>query len=138
MTPDQITCYIKSHLEQTTLAENFGYTFFFYADDQVVPFASFSESDNEHDNVSQLNREGVYRLNIGVSKERFKELCGEPVAAWDYTRLNVFIPHPHYAAQHFICVLNPEGANLDIVRECLQEAHDIAKRRYENRRDKQS
>lgn len=124
--------YLTTRFPDITVAENFGYTFFLYADEVFTPFATIAQSDNEQDRVSALNRDGVFRLNIGIGKDRFRSLCGDTTSA-DYTRLNVIMPHPHYAAQHFICVLNPEGDTLEVILECLDEAYQLAKSRYDKR-----
>jgi len=57
--------------------DNFGYSFFFVGDDHRLPFVTIANSDNEYDNVSNLNREGVFRVNIGVSKDTFQKLVGQ-------------------------------------------------------------
>jgi hypothetical protein len=132
MTLEAIQRYLLG-LAQVTTAENFGYRFFFYATDQIRPFATIAESDNEYDKVSNLNREGVFRVNIGVSKDTFKALFPEENPQCDYTELNRFLPHPEYAAQHFICVLNPSGENLAQALRYIEEAHSIAKSRFEKK-----
>ena len=110
--------------------ENFGYAFFFVGDDHRLPFVSIADADNDFDNVSNLNRVGVFRINIGVSKATFQNLVGEssgePV---DYALLNVFLPHPHYARQHFVCILNPAGENDELTRQLILEAHSLAEAR---------
>jgi len=107
--------------------DNFGYAFFFVGDDRRLPFVTIADSDNAFDNVSNLNREGVFRLNIGVGKETFRGLTAslkdEDI---DYTALNVFFPHPHYAKQHVVCILNPEGDNVEKTKRLIEEAHSIA------------
>ena len=76
-------------LEDVQREENFGYAFFFVGDDHRLPFVTFANSDNEYDKVSNLDREGVFRVNIGVSKQTFDDLVGgvDPASA-DYTALN--------------------------------------------------
>jgi hypothetical protein len=114
--------------------ENYGYTFFFAGDDHRLPFVTIANSDNEFDDVSDLDREGVFRLNIGVSRETFKTLVGHLDAEdIDYAALNVFLPHPDYARQHFICILNPEGENVEETRRLILEAHSIAAARLQRR-----
>jgi predicted DNA-binding protein (MmcQ/YjbR family) len=54
---------------------------------------------------------------------------------YDFTALDVIMPHPHYAQQSFICVLSPGDATFEKVRPLLAEAYDIAVRRF-NRRNK--
>src|SRR5690606_38751308 len=94
--------------------ENFGYTFFFVGDDHRLPFVTIGHSDNEFDTVSNLNREGVFRINIGVSKTTYESLLANPDSAdIDYSVLNVFLPHPHYAKQNFVCILTPTQKNVD-------------------------
>lgn len=58
-----------AELPDVEQAENFGYTFFFVGPDRRLPFVTLASSDNDYDKVSKLDREGVYRVNIGVSKE---------------------------------------------------------------------
>lgn len=113
--------------------EHSGYTFYFYGVEQVLPFVTYAASDNEYDNMSRLDRDGVYRVNIGVSKNTFDSLFPEPDQAWDYTALNRFMPHPHYAAQHFICVLNPEGPMLEQTLRLIEEAYGVARDRFERK-----
>jgi hypothetical protein len=121
-------------LENVEREESFGYSFFFVGDDHRLPFVTIASSDNDFDNVSNLNRNGVFRLNIGISKGTFKKLITEsssdPV---DYSVLNVFLPHPHYAAQHFICILNPSGENIEVTKKLIEEAHSIATARRQRK-----
>ena len=130
MTQAEVEAFVAA-LENVQREENFGYLFFFVGDDHRLSFVTIANSDNDWDNVSNLNREGVFRVNIGVSKETFKNVIGksnsEPV---DYTALNVFLPHPEYAKQSFICILNPSGENVEKTRELIAEAHSIAAKRF--------
>lgn len=109
--------------------ENFGYSFFFVGSNHRLPFVTIADSDNEYDNVSNLDREGVFRLNLGVSKETFGRLCANTVDDIDYSVLNVFLPHPEYASQHFVCILNPTEENVEKTKQLIIESHAIAKRR---------
>jgi hypothetical protein len=113
-------------LENVQREDNFGYAFFFVGEDHRLPFVSISDSDNEYDRVSNLDREGVFRLNIGVSKTSFDSLFPDSGAGEiDYTVLDVFLPHPEYARQHFICILNPD-AKAEATRQYILEAHSLA------------
>ena len=127
-----------ANLENVQRDENFGYSFFFVGDDHRLPFVTFANSDNEYDKVSNLDREGVFRINIGVSKATFNELVGQSgvEAAIDYSVLNHFLPHPDYARQHFICILNPSGPNLDTTKQLIQEAHAIAAARLQRKSER--
>jgi len=130
--------YIAKTFPDVETTENFGYAFFFYKTERMLPFATLGASDNEYDRLSNLDRPGVYRLNIGISRKTFQALFGETkvdVKNYDYTALDVIMPHPEYAPQNFVCVLAPSDATFERVRELLAEAYDIAVQRY-NRQNK--
>ena len=55
---------------------------------------------------------GVFRLNIGVGKDTFLRLVGDQ-AEPDYVSLDQVFPHPDYAAQRWISILNPSQATFD-------------------------
>lgn len=111
--------------------DNFGYSFFFVGDDHRLPFLTLANSDNEYDKVSNLDREGVFRVNIGVSKDTFQKLVGQlKDDGIDYSALNVYMPHPDYARQHFICIVSPAGENVDETKRRIIEAHSIAEARW--------
>lgn len=124
--------YISDTFAEVETTKKFGYTFFFYGPDHRLPFATLASSGNDYDRVSNLDRPGVFRLNIGVGKETFQSLFGrDPIdrANYDYTALDRIMPHPDYAAQYFVCVLNPGEKTLTKVLEMLAEAFELAARR---------
>lgn len=131
MLPEQIEKYIVEHFANVTTSENYGYKFFFYGDDQRIPFVTLATTDNEHDSISNLNRPGVFRINLGVTKATFSSLFDDTSTTWDFKTLNTIMPHPDYAAQHFVCVLNPEGQILDQTLEMIDEGYNIAKKRFD-------
>src|SRR5215510_9514713 len=86
-----ITSYITNTFENVKTTVNLGYTFFIYRDDDMLPFSTIASTGNEYEKISNLDRPGVYRLNIGVSRETFKSLFGtnKPgVIAYDFTELD--------------------------------------------------
>ena len=124
--------YITGTFPLVETTNTLGYTFFFYGSERKLPFASIASCDNEHDSVSKLDRPGVFRLNIGVAKLTFQSLFGAaPVDPdrYDFTALDQFMPHPDYAAWHFICVLNPSESTMEKVKEFLAEAYNLARSR---------
>ena len=133
MNAAEIEQYITSNLEYSTCTENFGYKFFLYSTDQMMPFVTLAESDNEYDSVSNLDREGVFRVNIGVRRNTFKKLFPSKDSEWDYTAINTFMPHPEYAAQNFICILSPEDDKIRDVTTFIHEAYSLAKERFEKK-----
>jgi len=124
-----------------------GDTFFSYDPDRDLepkhrlPFATIVTKDyGDFDRASNLNRPGVFRLNIGVSKETYRSLFGPqpppPGASGvvdtghDFTALDQLMPHPVYAPQSWVCVLNPSEATFQAVGPLLAEAYELAVRRY--------
>jgi len=124
-----------SGMENVQREDNFGYVFFFVGDDHRLSFVTIANSDNDWDDVSNLNREGVFRVNIGISKETFKNLILKSNAELiDYSVLNTFLPHPEYARQNFVCILNPSGKNIETTKTLITEAHSIAAKRLQRKR----
>jgi Family of unknown function (DUF6194) len=110
--------------------------FFFYDPDGIgdgarkFPIATLVLS-NAYDEHSDLGREGIFRLNLGVDKETFLELFGVKAAGLtpDYTALDVIMPHPDYGNSYFPCVLNPDRT-MPKVRQLLAKAREVAANRY--------
>jgi len=106
--------------------DSMGYRFFFVGEDRMSPFATIASSDNEHDSRSNLDRDGLYRINFGLSKATFEELVGgTAVDKCNYSELNVFMPHPDYAKQRFVCILAPTGSQMARTKALLEESHSI-------------
>jgi hypothetical protein len=133
MNESSVVDYITKTFPGVETSTAFGYTFFFYKSERKLPFATLISSDQDYDRVSNLDRPGVFRLNIGISKKTFQSLFGTAKVdtdSYDFTAVDVIMPHPEYAQHHFICVLSPSEATFERVRLLLAEAHDIAARRY--------
>jgi hypothetical protein len=129
MDPRSISDYVSSKFEGVNTVEANGDYFFIYdpnrdlPPNRQIPFATVVTSD-AYDSVSNLNRPGAYRVNVGVSKETFESLFGaSPQAEWDYTAFDVPMPHPEYGHMHYVSILNPSEANEESVRAWLDEAY---------------
>ncbi len=103
---------------------------FFSLDEKHFPnFATIVWSDamdegSDPPRPSELSRPGVYRLNIGVSKETFGRLVGDIVDA-EYAAFDRFVPHPVYGRQHWVAIVNPSHESVrDLVLPLLTEAHE--------------
>ncbi|HSS62230.1 MAG TPA: DUF6194 family protein [Candidatus Limnocylindrales bacterium] len=112
-----------------------GDTFFIYDPNREFegprrfPFATIVIKDyGDFDNASQLDRPGVFRLNIGVSKETFVRLFPDE-NDHDFTALDVLMPHPVYGKNHWVCILNPSDASFEKLGPLLAEAYEIAVKR---------
>lgn len=136
MDETSITAYITDTFPGVETTTAYGYTFFFYDSERMLPFATLTASDNEYDRVSNLDCPDVYRLNIGVGRQTFQALFGSDkvdVSGYDFTTLDNIMPHPEYAKQHFLCVLSPGAATWERVRALLAEAYEIAVQRHTRR-----
>lgn len=108
-------------------------TFFMYDPAQKMPqgnyFATITTADNDYDNVSKLDREGVYRLNMGISKATFRAMFPEE-KEYDFAALDVIMPHPSYAQAFWICVVNPRDATFETLKPLLEEAYAVCVKKY--------
>jgi hypothetical protein len=118
--------------ENVQRVDNMGYIFFFVGDEQFLPFVSIATKDNPGDDISKLDRGSVFRVNIGVTPKTFKKVFPDVSAeqTFDYTTTDVFMPHPHYAAYSYICILNPSTKNEEQVKEYIANAYALAKKRF--------
>ena len=113
-----------------------GDRFFFYDPYRSVdpqrrfPFATIVTKDyGDFDRTSNLNRPGVFRLNVGVSSETYRSLFGpqpKPPAdglavdtGHDFTALDQLLPHPVYAPQSWISVLTPSEQTFEAIKPLL-------------------
>lgn len=132
-----ISNYIMSTFENVETTVNMGYTFFFYRDDHMHAFATIASTGNEYEKISNLDRPGVYRLNIGVSRDTFQTMFGKgkiDVSVYDFTALDIIMPHPDYSSQFFLCVLSPSEVTFEKIKPLLTEAYGVATKRYNKRK----
>ena len=136
MDEKSITDYILHTFAGVETVTNLGYLFFFYGSDRMLPFTTIATPNNEYERISNLERPGVFRLNIGVSKQTFQSLFGTSkvdLSACDFTALDTIMPHPDYAAQSWLCVLNPSETTFQSLRPLLNEAFELAVKRATRR-----
>jgi hypothetical protein len=128
--------------------DNSGDTFFVYDPDRDLPekgwhpFATIVTGDH-YDTVSDLSRPGAYRLNIGLTKTTYLAMFGAPPkqrdehgllqTGVDWAATDTLMPHPFYASQYWVCVVNPGEATLAAVRQLVAEAYGFAARKYASR-----
>lgn len=110
---------------------HWGDTFFFYdpdaTADQKMPFATIVTHDTEGwDEVSNLDRTGAYRVNLSVGRTHQPHIEGDI----DHSEEDVVLPHPQYAAQGWIAIVNPGSATSGQLAELARVAHTRAVRRH--------
>ncbi|MGC4759919.1 DUF6194 family protein [Micromonospora trifolii] len=92
-----------------------GDRFFFVGPDRRQPFATIVEHDVPgFDEAAQLDRPGVFRLNLDLGRAEFERLFGFPPKAFeehrhefDFARLDTLAPHPGYAQYGFASIVMP-------------------------------
>jgi hypothetical protein len=144
--------YICESFDGVNAVDNVGDTFFLYDPDRDLPaerqhpFATIVTGDH-YDGVSGLDRPGAYRVNIGLTRATYTEWFGAAPTrrdangvletGFDYAAVDTLTPHPIYASQHWVSVVNPGAATLDTVRALLAEAHGFAARKHANHHARQ-
>jgi hypothetical protein len=109
------------------------------------PFATIVTGDH-YEKVSRLDEPGSWRLNLGLTRTTYSGLFG-PVptnrdADWvldsghDYAARDTLMPHPFYASQHWVAIVNPTG--LDQLLPLIEEAYEFAARKYSNHQARQT
>lgn len=137
MTPDQIVRFILDSFDHVLTKSSWGETAFFANPGGRLPsgsyFATIKEKDGANDRASHLDRDGIFRLNIGPGKGQFEPLFGKPPSRpakggiidgpWDFTVRDVLMPHPVYGWMSWVCVLNPSKATFEEIKPLLNAAH---------------
>ena len=111
---------------------SWGDTFFFFGEERhyPMPFATIVTKDYpDHDTASALDRPGVFRLNIGLRPEKYATLFPATPAIHDFTALDRLMPHPVYAQQSWVCILNPSDVSFAALHSLLQDAYTLAMER---------
>jgi hypothetical protein len=122
--PETIVSYIRETWPETDVVEAMNAWFFSLDPEKHWPNYATLVTTDEHDEASNLSRPGIFRLNMGVDRETFEQISDSD-ANPDYTNLDQLLPHPVYAAQRWICILNPSDATwAETVIPLLTLAHD--------------
>jgi hypothetical protein len=123
---EAITRTILDTWPDTDMVSALGANFFSLDPERHFPnFATIVTTDEHDDGApSNLARPGVFRLNIGVGRETFERIV-DASGGVGYAVFDRFFPHPVYAKQLWISILNPSEATFrDEVVPLLTEAHD--------------
>ena len=142
MDAEAIGKYILDTFDGVKAGVDTGNSFFFCDPQNKIPFITIVMND-KYDDVSDLNRDGVFRLNIGIGKTTYRTMFPAeaaydhdegPKPEYDFTAIDRVMPHPAYAKMFWVCVLNPSDEMMGTVRTLLAEAYEIAVRKYERTR----
>jgi hypothetical protein len=147
MTPLEIIEYVEQHFEGTLAKQSWGETALFYNPGQQLPngvyFCTLKLKDGANDTASNLNREGVFRLSLGLPPAEYETLFGPRPArpakgqavnlAYDFTALNHLMPHPVYAWMAWVNILNPSAEKFAELEPLLRAAYSKAKAKFEKK-----
>ena len=124
-----IKAFIEDNFPDVVTYEIEGDHFFVCDTENKTPFATISTS-SKYDTHSDLDRPGVFRLNLGVSKTTYRARFPTdklPLeSGHDFTATDQIMPHPEYGRTYWICVINPGEATFEELRPMLAEAYQIA------------
>ncbi len=121
-----------------------GDSFFYYEPDEAAatdrrfPFATLVTKDYpDFDTASDLDRPGVYRLNLSLGRRAFERLLGYPPAAvdehrdaFDYRAADTVTPHPIYGKQGWVSLVVPGQQMAGTLAALLEQAYQRAVDRY--------
>jgi hypothetical protein len=124
-TPDAVVTYVTETWPETDVVEAMNAWFFSLDAEKHWPNYATLVTTDEHDDDSNLTRPGAFRINMGVDRETFERIAAEAGPDPDYSAVDRVLPHPVYAAQRWICIVNPSHATFqDDVVPLLTVAHD--------------
>lgn len=103
-----------------------------------MPFATIVTKDyGDFDRESNLNRGGLFRVNIEVGKMKFEELFlmkPEEFQAkrneFNFATIDRFFPHPIYGSNGWISIVNPGHESIDEVNALLTFSLEQALARF--------
>lgn len=133
MDENDISKYLLETFDSVDVINDQGNLFFFCDPKNKLPFVTII-TNNNYDNYSDLDRPGVFRLNIGIGKETYRSMF--PVenlpaeSGYDFTALDQVMPHPEYGRVYWVCILNPSESTFNDLRPMLDEAYQNAVKKH--------
>ena len=149
MEAEQILNWCLEHLEGTVLMNSWGETGVFYNPGHVLKrgiyVLTIKEKDGKNDQASQLDRPGMYRVNLGPRKQTYVNLFGSvpkrpPKGGvveleMDFAQTDILLPHPVYAWMGWVCTLNPSKHAFEELKPLILESYEFAKEKFAKRKN---
>lgn len=149
MEAEQILNWCLEHLEGTVLMNSWGETGVFYNPGHVLKrgiyVLTIKEKDGKNDQASQLDRPGMYRVNLGLRKQTYVNLFGSvpkrpPKGGvveleMDFAQTDILLPHPVYAWMGWVCTLNPSKHTFEELKPLILESYEFAKEKFAKRKN---
>lgn len=147
MTPDAIISQIISNYDGIVPKASWGETSLFYNPNNALPngvyFCTIKQKNGDNDKSSNLDREGVFRISLGIGSEAYIENFGEKPkrppkggiidTGHDFTVLNELMPHPIYGWMGWIQVLNPTQKTFDDIQPLIHTAYTLAVSKFDKK-----
>ena len=125
LAPDSVVAYVTQTWPETDVVQAMNAWFFSLDHDKHWPNYATLVTTDEHDDASNLSRAGAFRLNMGVDRETFERVTADAGPDPDHTAADRVMPHPVYAAQRWISILNPSWSTWnETVIPLIGVAHD--------------
>ena len=122
--PATIVQYILETYPDADLVEAMNAYFFSVDAEKHWPNFATLVTTNEHDDASDLDRPGVFRLNLGVDRSTFEAIDASSPDP-DFRAFDTLLPHPVYGQQLWISILNPTHDTFErTVAPLIALAHD--------------
>ncbi len=149
MTVDEILHYCLNTMPGCVAVDSYGEKAIFYNPygnmKRGIYVLTVKERDGANDKSSNLNREGVYRINIGVRKDTFLKMFdvvpdrpakgGVVDMEYDFSQIDRLLPHPIYAWMSWICVLSPSEQTFEKLKPLIAEGYEHAKEKFLKKND---
>jgi len=140
MQPSKIIEKICSRLDGIKPKSSWGETSLFYNPDNLLPngvyFCTIKEKNGDNDKASELDRDNVFRISIGLPPKIYEDLFGiKPTrptkgcivsTKHDFTQLNALMPHPIYAWMSWAQILSPSQEKFDEILPYIIKSHSSA------------
>ena len=149
MGPEEIISVICDKLPGVVPKDSWGETSLFYNPGGVlsngVYFCTIKRQNGENDKASDLDRQGIFRVAIGLNPKTYTRLFGsKPVRPakggivatdhdYDFTKLNELMPHPIYAWMGWAQIICPSCDQFESIFPLLEEAYQNAVNKFEKK-----
>lgn len=107
-------------------------------------FCTIKEKNGDNDKASDLDRDGVFRVSLGVGADVYIEQLGKKPkrpakgciidTGHDFTALDEIMPHPIYGWMSWIQVLNPSDKTFANMQPMIQTAYELAVAKFDKKR----
>lgn len=147
MTPDDVVAFALARYPGAVEVASWGERSVFHNPGGALPrgvyFLTVKERDGPNDRASRLDRDGVFRVNVGVGPAAYEERFGARperppkggvvATGHDFTVTDTLTPHPVYGWMGWISVLCPSERTFSDLVPLVDAARARAAAAFETR-----